>query len=83
MVILNISEAESQLSDLVESVINGEEVILAKSGKPVAKIVRFSGITTPRQPGALKGQIWIADDFDSLPPGMADAFGMLLPKSAS
>ncbi len=76
MVIRNISEAKTQLSALVESVINGDEVILAKSGKPVAKIVRYNGAVTPRQPGALKGQIWIADDFDSLPPDMADAFGM-------
>ena len=76
MLIFDISEADSQLSALVESVINGDEVILAKSGKPVAKIVRYSGAATPRQPGALKGQIWIADDFDSMPPGMADAFGM-------
>ena len=76
MVVRNISEAKTQLSALIESVMKGDEVILAKAGKPVAKIVKYNGASAPRTPGALRGKIRIADDFDSLPGDMAAAFGM-------
>jgi antitoxin (DNA-binding transcriptional repressor) of toxin-antitoxin stability system len=51
-------------------------VILAKAGKPVAKLVAYRGLARPRKPGSLKGKIRIADDFDVLPDDVADAFGM-------
>ena len=76
MVIRNISQAKAELSALIESVQKGNEVILAKAGKPVAKLVAYSGPAGPRKPGAMKGEIWIAPDFDSLPPDMAEEFGM-------
>jgi prevent-host-death family protein len=80
VVIRNISEAKAQLSALIDAVLKGDEVILAKAGKPVAKIVPYAGARQPRTPGALAGKIWIADDFDTLPDGMADAFGMRDPQ---
>ena len=80
MVVCNISEAKAQLSALVEAVLKGDEVILAKAGKPVAKIVPYSGAARPRKPGALAGKIRIADDFDSLPDEIAEAFGMKEPR---
>ncbi len=69
MYITNISEAKASLSKLIEQVLNGEEVIIGKAGKPVAKLVPYTQDTNPRQLGAghWKGKIWIADDFDDLP----------------
>jgi len=72
----NISQAKAELSALVQDVQNGDEVILAKAGKPVARIVAYNGPASPRTPGAMKGQIWISSDFDSLPDDIAAAFGV-------
>jgi prevent-host-death family protein len=76
MHITNISEAKAQLSALVEKVLAGQEVIIGKAGKPVARLVRYKHQQTDRQPGALKGKIKIASDFDELPVDIADAFGV-------
>ena len=76
MKITNISEAKAQLSALIERVIAGEEVIIGKAGKPVARLIRYERNRQARQPGALKGKIKIADDFDALPEDIAKAFGM-------
>lgn len=76
MLITNISEAKAQLSALIEKVLAGEEVIIGKAGKPVAKLIRYEYSKEPRYPGALKGKIKIADDFDELPEDIAAAFGM-------
>ncbi len=77
MHIINISEAKAQLSALIEKVIAGQEVIIGKAGKPVAKLVRYERSEKPRKPGALKGKIKIGDDFDELPKDIAKAFGMM------
>jgi prevent-host-death family protein len=66
----------AQLSALIEKVLAGEEVIIGKAGKPVARLVRYERSEEPRRPGALKGKIKIADDFDELPEDIAEAFGM-------
>ena len=76
MQITNISEAKAQLSALIERVIAGEEVIIGKAGKPVARLLRYERNRQARQPGALKGKITIADNFDTLPEDIATAFGM-------
>jgi prevent-host-death family protein len=75
MVVRNISQAKAELSALIEEVMRGNEVILAKAGKPVAKLVKYSGPGKPRKPGALAGMIEIAPDFDVLPADIAEAFG--------
>ena len=75
MTIRDISEAKAQLSALIEAVEEGEEVIIGKAGKPVARLVRYQAAVAPRQPGALQGKIRIADDFDALPVDIAVAFG--------
>ena len=80
MVLRNISEAKAQLSALVAEVEKGNEVILARAGKPVAKLVAYRGATRPRKPGSMAGKIRIAPDFDVLPDDMAEAFGALEPK---
>lgn len=76
MHITNISDAKAQLSALVEKVMSGQEVIIGKAGKPVAKLVRYNHQETGRHPGALKGKIKIAPDFDELPPDISEAFGV-------
>jgi prevent-host-death family protein len=81
MVVRNISQAKAELSALIEAVQKGNEVILAKAGKPVARLVAYHGPARPRTPGSMGGQIWIAPDFDALPEDMAEAFGMKEPRS--
>jgi len=75
----NISQAKAELSALIEEVQKGGEVILAKAGKPVARLISYRGPAGPRVPGSMAGEIWIAPDFDELPDDMADAFGMREP----
>ena len=79
MMITNISETKSQLSALIKKVMSGQEVIIGKAGKPVAKLVRYERSDKPRHPGALRGKIKISDDFDELPEDIAKAFGMVDP----
>ena len=76
MVVRNISQAKAELSALIEQVLKGNEVILAKSGKPVARLIAYRGPSRPRKPGCMAGEISIAADFDSLPNDMAETFGM-------
>jgi prevent-host-death family protein len=71
----NISQAKAELSALIEEVQKGTEVILAKAGKPVAKLVAYRGPAGPRTPGSMAGEIWIAPDFDTMPEDIAEAFG--------
>ncbi len=68
MQITNISDAKASLSKLIEKVLKGDEVIIGKAGKPVAKLVPYNLESSPRQLGAghWRGKIWLADDFDEL-----------------
>ncbi|MDD5277814.1 MAG: type II toxin-antitoxin system Phd/YefM family antitoxin [Methylovulum sp.] len=61
----NIHQAKTQLSKLLEDVAQSEEIIIAKAGKPIAKLIPLekSG-RKPRVSGCMKDQIWVADDFD-------------------
>ena len=70
-----MSPAKAQLSALIEQVLAGREVVIGKAGKPVAKLVPFELHDRPRSPGALRGKIRIAEDFDDLPDDIARAFG--------
>ena len=72
---VNMHEAKTHLSRLVECVAHGDEIVIAKSGKPVAKLVRYREDTQPRLPGSMRGQIWVDDDFDApLPPEILAEF---------
>lgn len=64
MTIANMHQAKTNLSQLVELVTKGQEVVIAKAGKPVAKLVPYKKDLKPRQPGLLKGKIVIPEDFD-------------------
>ena len=73
MGVFNVHEAKTNLSRLLERVAQGEEIIIAKSGRPVAKLVRLA--VEPRKPGRLKGRIRIGADFDEpLPEEVMAAF---------
>ena len=64
MQLVNIHEAKTRLSKLLERVEAGEEIVIARYGKPVAILSRAEGNLPPRQPGALKGKIWVSEQFD-------------------
>jgi prevent-host-death family protein len=75
MKMFNIHAAKTQLSRLIEQAAAGEEIVIAKAGKPVARLVPFEPRREPRKPGLMKGQIWIAEDFDDpLPEEIMAAF---------
>ncbi|MDP3842798.1 MAG: type II toxin-antitoxin system Phd/YefM family antitoxin [Oxalobacteraceae bacterium] len=72
---MNIHEAKTQFSKLIEAVMQGEEVIIARAGKPVASLVAIQSMKPVRRAGALKGKITIAEDFDApLPDDIAASF---------
>ena len=72
---INIHEAKTNLSRLVEEVARGGEIIIAKAGKPIARLVPIKQAKPIRKPGFLKGRIKIADDFDApLQDELLDAF---------
>jgi prevent-host-death family protein len=70
---MNLYEAKTQLSSLVDQAAAGAEIIIAKNGKPMAKLVAIRE-RAQRKPGRLKGKIWISDDFDAPMPDLEDAF---------
>jgi prevent-host-death family protein len=65
MVTINIHEAKTHLSRLVDEVAAGAEVIIAKAGKPMARLSPLSAPTRKKQLGLLKGKINVPDDFNS------------------
>jgi prevent-host-death family protein len=64
-VVVNIHAAKTQLSKLLDAAAAGEEVIIAKAGKPVAKLVPIDAAAPPRRLGILDGKIHVPDDFDN------------------
>ena len=69
---VSIHEAKTHFSRLVARAEAGEEIVVRRGPTPVAKIVAYQRPTVERVPGALKGQIVIADDFDETPDDFAD-----------
>lgn len=61
---VNVAEAKAKLSDLLERAVAGEDIVIARNGRPRVRLVPVLVRTEPRKPGALKGQIWMAPDFD-------------------
>ena len=66
MVTVNIHEAKTQLSKLVDRAAKGEPFVIAKSGKPLVKVVALDAPKAPRRLGFLKGEFKIPDDFDRM-----------------
>ena len=71
---VNIYEAKTHLSKLLDRVAQGEEIVIARAGRPVARLVPVSRRTEPRKPGAWRGKILIAPDFDEFPEDLLQAF---------
>lgn len=66
---INIYEAKTRLSQLVDRAAEGEEIVIARSGRPVARLVAWKQPRTTRKNGRLRGQIRVRRDFDDpLPP---------------
>lgn len=75
MKISNIHEAKSQLSKLIESALAGEEIIIAKAGKPLVKLIPYQENKQPRTPGGWEGQVIMEEDFDDeLPTNLLKLF---------
>lgn len=62
---VNIHEAKTHFSKLIEKVLRGEEVVIAKGGRPVARLVPIQPAKQPRRPGSAKGHVTVAPDFDA------------------
>jgi prevent-host-death family protein len=72
---VNVHEAKTNFSKLLQRVALGEEITIAKAGVPVARLVPVETAKRQRQLGLYRGQIWMADDFDApLPPEIQAAF---------
>jgi prevent-host-death family protein len=73
---VGMHEAKTTLSQLVERAEAGEEIVIARNGKPAVRLVPVANTNSlATVHGALNGRIHFADDFDELPDDIADAFG--------
>lgn len=79
--IVNVHEAKTHFSRLLERVAAGEEIVIGRAGKPVARLVPYTTPATPRQPGQWAGQVRIAPDFDDTPAWVVDVFEGTHPSS--
>ncbi len=71
-----MDEAAARLSALVDRVADGEDIVIARDGKPVARLVPVGAPPSlAALHGAMRGQIHFAEDFDDLPTDLADPFG--------
>lgn len=78
--VLTLSDAKARFSEIVEQVVNGDEIIVTRMGRPVVRISRFVRSAEPRKLGDLAGQIRMSEDFDEWPPDLQEALGMIEPR---
>jgi prevent-host-death family protein len=71
---VNVYEAKTRLSQLIDRAAAGEEIVIARAGRPVARLVALADTPRRREPGAWRGKVRMAADFDELPPEVAAAF---------
>ena len=71
---VNVYEAKTHFSRLLERVEAGEEIIIGRAGRPVARLVPYRTPASERRPGAWRDKVQIAEDFDTLPEDIAAAF---------
>jgi prevent-host-death family protein len=74
--VVTVTEAKTQLSSLLERVSDGEEIVIRRGQRPVAKLVRYDEPAVRRRMGDLRGQIWMSDDFDEPDEEIERLFGM-------
>lgn len=63
---VNMHQAKTSLSRLVERALAGEDVVIARNGEPLVRLVPVTKTLKPRVPGRLKGKVWMAPDFDEM-----------------
>jgi prevent-host-death family protein len=73
---VGMHEAKTKLSQLVERAEAGEEIVIARNGTPVARLVPVAQASLAAVRGAWSGEVELAPDFDELPDDIADAFGV-------
>ncbi len=72
---VNIHQAKTHFSELIKRVLQGEEIIISKAGRPVARLVPLATYPASRRPGTAKGKVKVSDDFDApLPDELLRAF---------
>jgi prevent-host-death family protein len=71
---VNVYEAKTHLSQLLDRAAAGEEIVIARAGRPVARLVALTGATQRREPGAWRGRVTMGADFDELPAEVIAAF---------
>jgi prevent-host-death family protein len=72
---VNVYEAKTHLSQLLDRAAAGEEIIIARAGRPVARLVALAGPSSqPRRPGGWRGKVRMTADFDDLPAEIEAAF---------
>ncbi len=72
---VSVTEAKARLSALIDRAVAGEEIVITRHGRPVAKLVAADALREPRKLGLLKGRVRISPDFDApLPEDLLDAF---------
>ena len=74
MQVLNIHDAKTHLSELIRRALAGEEIVIGKAGDPMVTLVPFQAKATQRKGGQWRGRVFVAEDFDELPPEVASAF---------
>ncbi len=71
---INVYEAKTHLSQLLERAAAGEEIVIARAGRPIARLVALAEPPTRREPGGWRGKVTVAADFDELPSEIDAAF---------
>ena len=74
MEIVNIQETKTHLSKLLRRVKQGEPFVIAQAGHPIALVSPYHSEPPQRQPGSMRGKIWIAEDFDTPDPEIEKLF---------
>jgi prevent-host-death family protein len=72
---VTVTEAKTQLSRLIERATEGEEIVIRRGPRPVAKLIRYEEPPVRRRMGDLKGQIWMSDDFNEPDEELERLFG--------
>jgi prevent-host-death family protein len=71
---INVYEAKTHLSQLLDRAAAGEEIVIARAGRPVARLVALADLSPRRVPGGWRGKVSMAADFDDLPAEIEAAF---------
>lgn len=73
---VNIYDAKTNLSKLVDRAAAGEEIVIARAGRPIARLVALAAVQGTRRRAGLQGKIWMSEDFDDPDEQIERLFGM-------